>query len=79
MGHTKLSKKFNLQLLCIWTSFWVLPTPESWLKDLFGAVFNFFCSFQMFFSELSLEIKKNSVLKTKKYVNGQKKSDNVII
>ena len=44
-------------LLCIFTSLLVLQPRKSWSKYFFGAVFNLFCSFQMFFSDLSPEIK----------------------
>ena len=47
----------NSELLCILTSFWVLRTPESWLKYFFSGL-NLFCSFQMFFSDFSSENKK---------------------
>ena len=48
--------KGKRQVLCIWTSFWVLPAPKSWSKHFFSSVFNLFCSFQTFFNDFKAEI-----------------------
>ena len=52
MQH-KLKRKFEIAViigggggvLCISTSFWVLPASKSWSNYFFSAVFNLFCSF----------------------------------
>ena len=51
--HWNFDIDFYMQLLCILTRFWVLPTPESWSYTFFGHfkpflfIFNVFCEMEM--------------------------------
>ena len=49
--------KHRIHVLCILTSYWVLPAPVSWSKHLLWP-FSIFFSFQTLFSDFSAEIKK---------------------
>ena len=64
----KFEKYLEFHLLCILISFRVLRTTEICLKYFLGAFFNLFCSFQMFFSDFSVEFKKIDYFFEKKCV-----------
>ena len=54
--HVSVSLSLS-SVLCILTSFWVLHGPKSWLNYFFKDVFNLFCSFKIFFSDFTAEIR----------------------